>query len=349
MFTSHLRDRVLVTGAGGFIGSHLLAALAQSGCEVVALDLDLERVRHLEGAAQIELLEGDVGDPALVERALEGVRTVFHLAAAHLGVTAPDSEYWRINVEAVESLTSAALEAGVGRFVHCSSVGVYGRVERPPADEDSPCHPDLVYERTKLAGEKVVLEAIRDHGLPAVVLRPAWVYGPGCPRTEKLFRAAVKGRLLMAGRGSSLRHCLYIRDMIEALQLAATKDDAIGQILIIGDESAVTVRQLLEEVARTANSRPPRSVPLILLSAVAVATELAFRLVGREPVISRRSMRFFTGNTAFDTTRAKNLLGFESRYDLERGLRETYELVSARRPWRISLTDYPADYPAQGD
>ncbi len=322
-------SKVLVTGAGGFIGSHLAAALADDGEDVVALDVDLERLRRRRQAASMELLEGDVADPELQRRALAGAGVVYHLAAAHLGATVPEAEFRRVNVEALRTLLENAAVAGVRRFVHTSSVGVYGKIEHPPADEDTPCRPDHPYERTKLEGEEVVLEAARQ-GLPAVVLRPVWVYGPGCGRTEKLFRALAKGRFVVAGRGDALRHCVYIRDMIAAYRLAAAAEPAVGQVIVVGDSAAVPVRVLLAEIASLVGARPPRSVPLALMRLVAWKVELAFKVLGREPPISRRTLKFFTANTAFDIRRAKRLLGYEPRYDLRAGLAETWRELGAK-------------------
>jgi nucleoside-diphosphate-sugar epimerase len=333
-----MSKRVLVTGAGGFIGSHLTAALAQRGSEVVALDVDVSGIQHLDGTVQ--LLEGDVGDSTIVSRALDGVQAVFHLAAAHRSVLAPESEYRRVNVDAVAALAVAAREAGVERFVHCSTVGVYGRLESPPANEDSVCRPELAYERTKLEGEEVIRRAVREDGLPAVVLRPSWVYGPGCPRTDKILRAAASGRLVLAGSGARYRHCIYVRDMVEAFLRAESEAGAVGRTLIIGDARAVTVRDLLEEAARVTGGRAPRRVPLALLLAAAAAIEAGCRLVGQEPPISRRSLRFFTANTAFDTTLSRGVLGLEPRYDLAAGLGETHRLLARRRPWRVLPSDY---------
>jgi len=331
------RRKVLVTGAGGFIGSHLAVELAQRGECVVAQDIDLKRVRHLETAGRFELVEGDIADPALQRQALRGVRTVFHLAAAHLSVAAGDDEFWRVNVRGLESLTQAATEAGISRFVHCSSVGVYGHVASPPADESTPCHPDLVYEESKLAGEKVILDAVRERDFPAVILRPAWVYGPGCGRTEKLFRTIRKGRFIVGGGGVNLRHCVYIRDMLEAFLLAESRDAALGQVIIVGDAGAVKVRDLIDEMARIVDARRPPSVPLFVLRVAGTAAELASKPLGMEPAISRRTLKFFTANSSFDISRARELLGFEPRYDLASGLAETYLLLSGEEPWRLAF------------
>lgn len=324
-----MTSKVLVTGAGGFIGSHLTTDLVRQGHSVVALDLHLDRLSQLATGGSVNLWEGDVADPETQKRAVAGADTVFHLAAAHLGATVPEREFWRVNVDGVRTLVDAAREAGVRRFVHCSSVGVYGHVEHPPADEDSPCAPDLAYETTKLEGERIVLEAVRQHGFPAVVLRPVWVYGPGCPRTEKLFRAVKKGRFIVGGRGSGLRHCVYIKDMIRAFRLASESETAIGQVIIVGDAKAVTVRQLVDLIAELTDAKPPRSIPLPVLHAIGLLAELAYKPLGKEPPISRRTAKFFTANTSFSIARARKLLGYEPQYDLKTGLLETYERVSA--------------------
>jgi dihydroflavonol-4-reductase len=331
------RRTVLVTGAGGFVGRHLVASQLGLGRRVIATDLDLEALDPLEGHACLRLLPGDIADPELQAHASTHVDTVFHLAATHLSLIAGPSEYVRVNVEAVRSLVRRCKEAEVRRFVHCSTVGVYGALAAQPADETTMCRPEFVYEKTKLEGERVVLEAARSGGFGAVVLRPAWVYGPGCPRTEKLFRAIGKGRFVVAGRGDTFRHGVYIRDVTQAFELAANVPEAVGEIFVIADDQAVTIGDLVRRIADLTGAKPPRHVPFALLHGVATVAELAFGLVGKDPPLSRRTLRFFSGNTSFRTEKASSMLGFRPHYSLDQGLAESHAILDAGRFWDVPL------------
>jgi nucleoside-diphosphate-sugar epimerase len=329
----------VVTGAGGFIGSHLVVDQLRRGYSVVALDLDLGKIEQFNETGRVKCIEADVADPVVQRQAAEDADVVFHLAAAHLGANIPEAEYRRVNVEAARTLAETCLQAGVRRLVHCSSVGVFGRLVKTPANEASECRPELPYEKTKLEGERVLLDAHGSSGLPVTILRPVWVYGPGCPRTEKLFRSIRKGRFVMGGKGTTLRHCIYIRDMIEALNLAAESERAVGQVVIVGDAGAVEIRQLVAEISSLTHGRRPPSVPLPVLYGAGLVAEKLFGALGREAPLSRRSLRFFTGNTSFEIDRAREVLGYTPRFTLSNGLRETNDLLERGEFWRLPLPD----------
>jgi len=322
---------VLVTGGGGFIGSHLVEDQLRKGRKVIALDLDLN-LSSLNGSparAQLQKIRGDIRNKELVERSLAGVDIVFHLASAHLSLTTSEKDYWDINVTAAKDLVDLCRTAGVKRFIHCSSVGIYGDVIGAPADEESSCRPDLVYDRTKLAGEQGVARFYQETGYPISIVRPVWVYGPRCPRTNKLFRSIRSQRFPMIGDGGNLRHCIYVSDLVDAFELCATRDEAVGQTFIFGDETAVTVAQLVNEIALVMNVAPPKiKIPLKMANSICSVTESLFRVAGKEPPLSKRSLKFFTNNTSFDITKAKRLLGFVPQVSLRDGLMLTYDHLS---------------------
>jgi nucleoside-diphosphate-sugar epimerase len=282
-------------------------------------------------AEELEIMVGDVADLKVQREALAGVDLVFHLASAHLETGLSEAAYWRVNVEAVRTLLEESRKTAVRRFVHVSSCGVHGPVDPPPGTEESPFRPDIAYERTKLAGERAVLDFHRCDRFPVVVVRPVWVYGPGCQRTARLFRAIAERRFLMVGSGRNLRSAVYITDFLDALERCGTREGIEGEVFIITHDEFVTVGQIVEEIARVLDvPRPGLRVPVWLAWAGAAVIEFLARGVGRSPPISRRSLKFFTNDAAFTSAKAARMLDFKPAVPLRTGLELTY------RRWRES-------------
>jgi nucleoside-diphosphate-sugar epimerase len=228
-------------------------------------------------------------------------------------------------------LAELAHAKGVQRFVHVSTVGVYGNLASWPADENTPCNPQSVYGETKLAGETEVKKLSEESGLPVVILRPAWVYGPGCPRTLKIHRTLSKGRFVMIGSGGNLRHPLYIKDMLSSLGLAMKSDSAVGETFLIGGERAITTAELVEAFCKVFDlPKPPIKLPMAIGKMIASGSEFLFGLVGKEPPISKRSLEFFHTNNSFNISKARRLLGFSPRYTFEKGLAESQQWFSSK-------------------
>ena len=316
---------ILITGAGGFIGYNLSHFLVKKGYAVTGIDLHYPDEPWAEQpAGQFRFIKGDFRDRKLMQDLLTGVDTVAHLASAHLQIKLDASEYWDVNVHALRPLLEQVHNAGVSRFVHVSSVGVYGNLRVWPADENTTAHPQSIYGETKLAGEKEVQSFGAETGLPIVILRPAWVYGLACPRTRKLFRALRKRRFLMIGDGNTLRHPVYIDDMNEALRLAIETDAAVGELFIIGGDSAVTTNELIDTFCNELYLPVPKiRIPYWMGIGLATSIEALAVVVRREPPISRRTLEFFDTNNAFDITKARQRLGFSPVFSLADGLRET--------------------------
>ena len=324
--------KVLITGAGGFIGSHLVDHQLECGYDVRAIDLHLDQLRHQAAHPRLEAICGDITEKDVIQKLVVGVDIVYHLASAHLDVRLSDEHYRRVNVGATLSLLEAARQAGVRRFVHCSSVGVIGDVEHPPANETTECHPVNIYERTKLEGERAVLDFARQTGFPVVVVRPAWVYGPRCPRTAKLFRTISKGAFPIFGNGKNLRHPVYISDMIHGMELCAEKPNIDGEVFIIAGEMPVESRELVSMVREQLNIRTPQIyLPIFLGQVAGLALELTFKFIGRQPPFSRRSMDFFLKHNAYTIAKAQSKLNYHPQVDLLMGIKKTILSINTSR------------------
>jgi nucleoside-diphosphate-sugar epimerase len=314
--------RALVTGAGGFIGSHLIRYLATRRWAVRAIDV--------HGAAgspdgNIDYRVCDIRDEAALSQALEGVDYVFNLASVHLDVHATFEQFQSVNVRALERLVELSARARIRRLIQVSSVGVYGHVASPPAREDAPLHPENDYERTKAAGEEVARRAADRERVDLVIVRPSWVYGAGCPRTEKLLRSLRKGRFFYIGPGGNLRHPLYIDDFLEGVELAARAPRHVaGGTFNLAGPRWMTVKEMVSQFARAIEVPPPTlHAPRWMGMTVGWAAEQVSAVVGAEPPISRRTLAFFENNNAFDISAARAAFGFDPRTELPAGVRQT--------------------------
>lgn len=314
----------LVTGASGFTGKALCRRLRADGERVVAFVRATSHTADLE-AMGVECRIVDLPDAADVRAHFEPFDRVFHIAAAYRTEHADKDEFNAVNVEATRHLLAAARATGVGRFVHCSTVGVQGEIEDPPADEDYRVKPGDHYQESKLEGERIARQAFAD-GQPGAVVRPVGIYGPGDTRFLKLFRPISRGRFVMIGSGKSLYHMTYIDDLVQGFVLAGTEPEALGQVFTIGGPRYTTLRELVNEIADVLGKPHPRlRVPLAPVLAAAVVCEKVCAPLGINPPLYPRRVEFFQLDRAFSIDRARKRLGYEPRFDLREGLTRTAE------------------------
>ena len=315
--------RVLVTGGTGFAGSHLCRRLIGAGYQVRVLVRDLSRAGHLSQLGA-ELVLGDLRDLESLKRAVAGIELVYHIAAVFRQEDLSPKQMWEVNAGGTKNLLKAAEEAHVRRFVHCSTIGVHGETKNSPDNEDSPYRPGDHYQRSKVAGEKIVLTHMAEGQLPIVVFRPGGIYGPGDLRFLKLFKAIKKGRFVMLGSGEVLYQMIYIDDLIDGILLCGTKDLAIGRVYILTGEEPVTLNQLVEIIAHTLGVSTPRlRFPVAPVYLASYLCELLCKPLGIDPPIYRRRVDFFRKSRSFDISRAKRELGFQPKTDLRTGIELT--------------------------
>jgi nucleoside-diphosphate-sugar epimerase len=314
---------VLVTGATGFTGAALCKRLKSQGERVVALVRPTSRTDALR-AEGVETRTVDLGNAASVEGAFERFDTVYHVAAAYRSEHAAHEEFTRINVEGTRHLLDAAAKHGVGRFVHCSTVGVQGEIEDPPADENYRFKPGDHYQQSKLEGELLARSYFDAGRLPGAVVRPVGIYGPGDMRFLKLFRSIANGTFVMIGNGRVLYHMTHIDDLVTGFILAGTHPAALGEVFTIGGPEYTTLRVLVDKIAAVVGRNPPRlRVPFAPVYWASVVCDKVFRSVGLSPPLYPRRVEFFELDRAFSIDKARRLLGYEPRYSLDEGLAQT--------------------------
>ncbi len=319
--------RLLVTGVTGFTGGHLARTLAARGHEVRGLvrpaSLDKPAVAAL-AAAGVTPVAGDLTSQDAVAAALDGVQVAYHIAATYREAGQPDRAYHAINVEGTRHVLEGARRAGTTRVVHCSTGGVHGHIEHPPATEDAPFRPGDIYQETKLAAERVVREAGTRGDLETAIVRPIGIYGPGDTRFLKMFRGIARRRFPMLGSGDVYYHLTYIDDLVEGFRLAGETPQAAGRTYVIAGPRYTTLNELARLMASALGVAPPwlrlPVWPFWLAGAVCETVCVPLRV---EPPLYRRRVDFYTKSRAFDTTRARTELGYVPKVDLEEGLART--------------------------
>lgn len=312
---------VLITGGTGFIGSRLALHCLHSGERVRVLALPnsavQEQNRAVIEAEGGEVVLGSVTDRRAVQEAIEGAKVVFHLAAAQHEMNISDQRFWEVNLEGTRNLLEAAAAATVERFVHGSTIGVYGAAEGQ-IDETTPMRPDNIYGLSKAEGEKLALACVER--IPVTVMRIAEVYGPGDRRLLKMFRAIKKGSFFIIGRGDNRHQPIYVDDLIDGLLAARTSPRAVGRAFVLAGPQPVTTTQMVEAIAEALGKRKRViRVPMWPFLATALLLERTLRPLGIQPPLHRRRMDFFRKSLWFSTERAKVDLGFVPGTDFRRG------------------------------
>lgn len=327
--------KLLVTGAAGFIGGALFKRLREYGMDVIGTVLYQEEADELRNAGyRVEVL--DLVSDADWTGLLEGIDIVFNIAAMFQEVEQQEAMYFRVNVDGTVKLVEQASKAGVGRFVHCSTVGVHGHVKEIPCTEESPYNPMDEYHRSKLEGELKVLEfarALPEDGMIVTVNRPAMVYGPGDMRMLKIFKTIAEGKFIMIGSGEILAHLGYIDDQTDSLLLSGVKprENVHLESFNIASGSHITLNELARSIADAGGYKLSKiKIPVGPVWLAAMLCETVCKPLGIKPPIFRRRVGFFTHNRSFDLGKARRLLDYESRVDAEQGVKNTLAWYKSR-------------------
>jgi dihydroflavonol-4-reductase len=314
--------RCLVTGASGFTGGHLARTLAARGHTVRALVRAGSTTGHLSGAG-VELVPGELTRAEDVVRAAQGCEQIFHIAAVFRTAGHPDSHYYDVNVGGTANVLEAGRKAGCERVIHCSTGGVHGHIEHPPADETYRVKPDDVYQRSKLEAERIVNEAI-GAGQRAVIFRPGAIYGEGDLRFLKLFRSIKKRRFLMIGTGMTRLHLVHVEDLVDGILLCSSSPQALGETFLLAGPEAPTLNDIVAIAAETFGVSPPTlKIPVWPVYTAGWLCEALCVPLRINPPLHRRRVGFFTHHREFNIEKARRLLGYSPRVTPRDGIGRT--------------------------
>jgi nucleoside-diphosphate-sugar epimerase len=270
------------------------------------------------------IAQGDVTAPGAWQRHAGDCEVVVHTAAV-VGMYSSAEGYWEGNVLAPRLALDAAVAGGAQRFVHLSSIVVFGFDFEGEVDERTPVRPNGVhYVDTKIASEQVVLAAHADGQVPCTIVRPGDVYGPRSrPWTIEPVKRLKARQLALPGGGRGMHSPVYVDDVVEGVVRAATVPEAAGRIFTVTGAEAVTIGEFVGHYCRMLGAGRPRTVPAPLARAVARAIDAAARVRGARNEVTPAAIDYFMRRGTYSIARAREVLGYEPAVDLEEGMRRT--------------------------
>ncbi len=321
----------LVTGATGLLGSHITEKLTAAGEPVRALVRPTSNTQVLDSFG-VEKAVGDVTDPASLEKALEGVDTVYH-AAARVGDWGPWREFVAISIDGTRNMLEAARRAGVKRFLHISSISAYGHPDGEGLilDETAPLGVNLhkwsYYSRAKVEAEKLARAAHERGDVPVTVVKPSWLYGErdraSMPRLIRAIRAG-KGKLI--GDGENRLNLVYAGNEAEGCILAATNENAAGESYNLSNDGVITQKEYLNKIAECVGAKPvTKKVPYKVAYGAAFMMELFGHMFGKKkpPLVTRYSVWLIGRRCFFSCEKARKELGWQPTVSYDEGIRRS--------------------------
>jgi nucleoside-diphosphate-sugar epimerase len=312
---------IAITGVGGFIGHRLAERALERGLRVRGLDLSPEAAARAE-ALGVDTVVGDICDAESARRVCEGADAVVHTAAV-VREDGPWELFRRVHVAGTETMARAARDAGAQRFVHLSSVMVYGFHYPPDIAEDGPlCGDDNPYCTTKIESEQAVM-AFHGHGdLQVVILRPGDVYGPGSiPWVVRPVDLIRKRMMVLPTGPNRCMNPVHIDNLVDATFLALETEHT-GEAFNITDGLALPYAEYMGRLARMVGMRLPPRLPLALLRVLFRAAEAAYLAAGKEPLARPQALNYLVRPGAYSIDKARRLLGYAPRIGFEEGMRE---------------------------
>jgi 2-alkyl-3-oxoalkanoate reductase len=315
---------IFITGATGLVGGHVAEEAHRRGHRVRALVRPTSDTRWLDHWGT-EKIVGDLEDLDALRHGAAGADWVFN-CAAKVGDWGTLEEFRRLNVNALRLLLEAACEARVQRFVHVSSLGVYEGRDHFGTDETVPPAADSLdaYTRSKTEAEALVLSYHKERRLPAAIVRPGFIYGER-DRTvlPKLLTNLRRGTFAYFGSGEQALNCVYVKNLVHGLFLAAENPAAIGEVFNLTDGQRVSKVKFVGRVAELAGLQPPtRHIPLVLAKYLAALVEgvAKLRKAKKPPIINKARFKFLGLNLDYSIEKARRILGYQPPFSFDQAI-----------------------------
>jgi nucleoside-diphosphate-sugar epimerase len=313
--------RVLVTGANGFIASHLVTRLLKEGAQVRGLVRRKEALR----SSEIEYFLGDLTDAGVMAQAVAGCDIVVHTAALQpFKPLAPRAQFQAVNVGGTENLLRAFSPRGEGRFLLLGTINEHGMPPPPGVHADSPLvYSGDRYSDSKIDGERAAWQPARERGIPLTVVRPACTFGPrGTAWTLQPLERLRRGTPVLIGAGRGLCNPVYIDNLADLIVAALQNEAAVGQAFIGSDGVGVEWRDFFGYYARLLG-RPVHSAPYLPARVLGYASSFYERATGKPGPVSSANVAFYSHRVTFDVSKNVQLLGHTPRVSFEEGMRQT--------------------------
>jgi nucleoside-diphosphate-sugar epimerase len=321
-------DLILVTGGTGLVGSHVVQQACENGLRVRAMARKESNTDFLN-SLDVEIVDGDLDRPDSLKAACTGASVVIH-CAAKVGDWGATEDYRTVNVDGTRALMDMALASGsLKRWIQISSLGVYEGTDHYGTDESTlPSTTGIDgYTLTKVESELLVADYVKNKDLPAVILRPGFIYGPR-DRTvmPRLLERLRSGKFAYLGKTDKLMNNTFVGNLCEAIWLAIERDDVVGEVFNIHDERAVTKKEFVETICRADGCDiPSKVVPLPVARLLASAMESTWKLLGKQqaPLVNSARIKFLGLNLDFCIDKAKQELGYSPSTDFTEAMNET--------------------------
>jgi len=310
--------KILVTGATGFIGKHLVKKLVSKGHRIRCLVRKTSRkgdINYLK-KLKVELFNGDLINKKSLKGICGGIDIVYHLTGVLGGFNVSETLISDINITGTMNILEESKKSNIKKFIFCSSAGVLGPIVS--GNELSHYNPSNFYEKTKVEAEKLVLKT----KLGYVIIRPEFVYGPMDNHVLPLFKAIKNKRFFIIGDGNSLLHPTYIDDLTQAF-IKCLDPKIKNKVYIIAGEKAIRVKELYKLIAKKLNVETNKLlIPLPITTILAFILENLSKIFKFNPIITKSKIKFFTENRTFDTSKARKEIGYKP-IKLEKGIEKT--------------------------